>query len=72
MVAVARTWRSPCTSILRPGSHPVEMRPQPFLDGLRGLDPSPIVELIGIVAFVEELLAAVAFIANVDVIALGD
>ena len=54
------------------GSHLVEMRPKPFLDGLRGLEPSPIVKLIRIIALVEELLAAVTFIANVDVIAFGE
>ena len=48
------------------------MRPKPFLDGLRGLEPSPIVELIRIVALIEEFLAAVTFIANVDEIAFGE
>ena len=46
--------------------------PKPFLDGLRRLEPSPIVKLIRISALVEELLAAVTFIANVDEIAFGD
>jgi hypothetical protein len=53
------------------GSHLVEMRPKPFLDGSCGLEPSPIVKLIRIIALVEELLAAVALIANVDVIAFS-
>ena len=54
------------------GSHLVEMRPKPFLDGLRRLEPCPIVKLIRIIAPVEELLAAVTFIANVDVIAFSE
>ena len=54
------------------GSDLVEMRPKPFLDGLRGLEPSPIVELIRILALIEELFAAVTFIANVNVIAFGE
>ena len=66
---------SACGSIPRrpeAGPHPVEMRPEPFLDRLRGLGPGAVVGLIRIVALVEELFAAVSFIADVDIIALRD
>jgi hypothetical protein len=54
------------------GSHLVQMCPQPFLDSLHSLEPCPIVNLVRIIAPVEELLAAVTVIANVDVIAFGE